>query len=114
MQSDMNVVTLFDGTVIGRIEAWADDPGIFDGWLELEGQTDRLVANGANRSWAQAEVARAYIHHAAVETDEERNALLACEPGAWKAREERLRRVREAGEIQGDAIGRHYRSGGKS
>lgn len=29
MQGDVNVVTLSDGTVIGRVEPWADDPATF-------------------------------------------------------------------------------------
>lgn len=113
MQSDVNVVTLSDGTVIGRVEPWADDPATFDGWLELEGETDRLVVNGANRSWAVAEVAREYIGYAILGTPEERSGLHACRPGAFRAREERLRRVREASEVHAASIGTHYRSGGK-
>jgi hypothetical protein len=112
MQTDGNVISLFDGTVIGRVEPWSDNPGTFDGWLEIDGKTDRLVINGANRSWAEAQVARAYMEHAATETDEERAGLLALDPAAWKAREVRLRRFSEAAEIHGDAVGRHYRSGG--
>lgn len=114
MQSDPNVIVLYDGLVIGRIEAWADDPEIFDGWLEIEGRTDQLVINGSNRSWAEAEVARHYIGHALTETQEERDSLLRCEPGAWDKRETRLRRAREAGEISGAAIGRHLRSNGRA
>lgn len=112
MQSDVNLVTLFDGTVIGRVEPWADDPATFDGWLELEGKTDRLVVNGANRSWAVAEVAREYIHQATAQAPEERDGLLNCDLAAWRARENRLRRVREASEIHTASIGEHYRSGG--
>lgn len=114
MQTNGNVVSLFDGTVIGRVEPWADDPATFDGWLEIEGKTDRLVVNGANRSWAEAEVARTYMEHAVIETKEERSGLLALDPAAWKSRAERLRRFSEAAEIHGDAVGRHYRSSGKS
>lgn len=113
VQSDMNVVTLFDGTVIGRVEPWVDDPNTFDGWLEVEGKTDRLVVNGSNRSWAVAEVARNYMAHAVQETQEERAGMVACDPAAWKAREDRLRRFYEAAEIQGSSIGEHYRSNGK-
>lgn len=113
MQSDPNLVSLFDGTVIGRVEPWADDPDTFDGWVEIEGRTDELIVNGANRSWAVAEVARKYMEHAVIETQDERNGLLACDPAAWKGREERLRRFSEAAEIHGDAIGAHYRSAGK-
>lgn len=112
MQSDANVVALFDGTVIGHVEPWADDPGIFDGWLETEGETDRLVVNGANRSWAVAEVAREYIHQATVQTPEERDGLLDCDLAAWRAQESRLRRIREASQIHAISIGEHYRSGG--
>lgn len=114
MQSDTNTLALFDGTVYGRVEPWPNDPEIFDGWLEIEGQTDQLVVNGSGRSWAEVEVARQFIMQGLNETPEERKALLHCEPDAWKNREDRLRRIREASEIMGDAIGRHYRSGGKS
>lgn len=114
MQTDPDAVTLFDGTRIGRVEAWADDPEIFDGWLELEGRTDQLVSNGANRSWAVLSVAQGYLSHAVRETPEERDGLLACDPAAWRAREDRLRRVREAGDVYQGALREHYRSGGKS
>jgi len=61
MQTDMNAVVLPDGTRLGRVEAWADDPDIFDGWLESETETDRLVANGAERSLAVVELVRVYL-----------------------------------------------------
>ena len=109
MQTDPNVLTLPDGTRIGRVEAWADDPDIFDGWLELEDQTDQLVVNGANRNWAMAEVAKGYFSHVVHDTPEERAGLMACDRATWKARETRLRRVREAGEIYSAWLGKHYR-----
>lgn len=113
MQTDMNVIALFDGTVIGRVEPWADDPDTFDGWVEVEDRTDHLIVNGANRSWAVAQVARGFMEYAATETEEERVGLLACDREAWRDRETRLRRFKEAAEIHGASVAEHYRSNGK-
>jgi len=112
MQSDTNTITLFDGTRIGRLEPVENRPGFFNGWLEIEGKPGQRVVTEARQSWAEAEVARFYMEYAAIESDTERAGLLARDPAAWKARENRLRRFGEAAEIHGDALGRHYRSGG--
>lgn len=54
-------ITLPDGLTVGRIEGWADDPEIFDAWLESETETDRLLVNGTTENMARLEVVRAYL-----------------------------------------------------
>lgn len=47
---------------IGYLEAWADDPETFDGYLEHPDlPTDKLVINGASEGWARYRVLRAYL-----------------------------------------------------
>lgn len=57
------VVTLPDGTVLGRVESWVDDPDIFDSWVESETGTDDLLVNGADRDRAELALVNSFLVH---------------------------------------------------
>jgi hypothetical protein len=55
---------------IGYLEAWADDPETFDGYLEHPDlPADKLVINGASEAWARYRVLRAYLDACLKEID---------------------------------------------
>jgi len=93
-QDKENLISLPDGTVIGRVEPWADDPNIFDGWLEPAESTDELLINGADRDGAALEVVRVYlVGEIKIQEKSEQG-----QPG----HEERNARIIQAFQIMGD------------
>lgn len=63
-RTDINVAPgpIDPAVTIGYLEAWADDPETFDGYLKHPDlPADKLVINGASEGWARYRVLRAYL-----------------------------------------------------
>jgi len=53
--------TLPDGTVIGYLEPWLANPGVFNGWVSDEPGVHSIAAEGVSRDRAELEIVRLFL-----------------------------------------------------